>query len=75
MNAMFKVGIAREKITPPLVTVLYGYPNMRRAESVHDDLYLTAYAFSSGEDTAPSKTTAHLPQTPLPPQGEGIANP
>jgi hypothetical protein len=25
---------------------------MRRAESVHDDLYLTAYAFSSGEDPA-----------------------
>ena len=49
MNASFKVGIAREKITPPLGTVLYGYPNMRRAESTHDDLNLTAYAFSSGE--------------------------
>ena len=41
----FKAGVAREKITPPLGTVLYGYPDMRRAERVHDELYLTAYAF------------------------------
>ena len=44
MSKHFKAGVAREKITPPLGTLLYGYPTIRAAESVHDDLYLTAVA-------------------------------
>ena len=45
MKNKFRVGIAREVITPPLGTLLYGYPMIRVAESLHDNLYLTAFAF------------------------------
>lgn len=47
MNTSFKVGVGREIITPPLGTLLYGYPTERPAESVHDDLNVTAFAFES----------------------------
>lgn len=47
MQQFFKVGVGREVITPPLGTALYGYPNVRYAESVHDELYVTAFSFCS----------------------------
>ena len=52
MKSSFKVGVGREVITPPLGTALYGYPNVRYATSVHDDLNVTAFAFSSGDECA-----------------------
>ena len=45
MENKFYVGIAREKVTPPLGTLLYGYSVLRPADKVHDDLYATAYVF------------------------------
>lgn len=48
MKMNFKAGVGREIITPPIGTALYGYPNVRYAESVHDDLFVTAFAFESG---------------------------
>ena len=50
METKFRVGVAREIITPPLGTVLYGYPDQRRATSIHDDLKLTAFAFESDNE-------------------------
>ena len=52
MNTVFKAGVGREVITPPLGTALYGYPRVRYATGVHDDLNVTAFAFSSGEECA-----------------------
>ncbi len=48
----FLCGAAREKITPPVGTLLYGYQPDLASESIHDDLTATAIAFSSGTDTA-----------------------
>ena len=50
METKFRVGVAREIITPPLGTVLYGYPDQRRATSIHDDLKLTVFAFESDNE-------------------------
>lgn len=47
---MFRAGAAREIITPPLGTLLYGYPSKRISSSVRDDLTLTAI-FVSDEKT------------------------
>lgn len=52
MSKHFKAGVGRRVITPPLGTALYGYPNVRYAESVHDDLKVTAFAFEQGETKA-----------------------
>ena len=52
MENKFYVGIAREKVTPPLGTLLYGYSVLRPADKVHDDLYATAYVFKQGEVSA-----------------------
>ena len=48
----FLCGAAREKITPPVGTLLYGYTPDVVSESVHDDLTATAAAVSSGSQTA-----------------------
>lgn len=50
MERSFKVGVGREIITPPLGTALYGYPKVRYAEGVHDDLHVTAFAFASATE-------------------------
>ena len=48
MNKFF-AAVAREAITPPLGTLLYGYPSIREASEVHDDLNVTAFAFRQGD--------------------------
>ncbi len=45
-------GSAKEIITPPLGSLLYGYPSKRPAKSVHDDLTATAIVFGDGKTTA-----------------------
>jgi len=49
---VFVLGVGRRTITPPLGTPLYGYPNMRAAEAVHDDLHVTAAAVGHGTPSA-----------------------
>ena len=46
MNETLKLGVAREIITPELGCLLYGYPSCPHATGVHDDLHVTAFAFS-----------------------------
>lgn len=48
----FLCGAAREIITPPVGTLLYGYTSDVVSESVHDDLTATALAVGNGGDTA-----------------------
>ncbi len=45
-------GAAKSDITPPLGTLLYGYPRKRAAESVGDNLYATAIMLTSDEGSA-----------------------
>ena len=52
METTLQVGVGKKCITPPLGTPLYGYPYHRPAESVGDDLHVTAAAFSYGETKA-----------------------
>jgi len=54
MSKHFVLGRCKRKITPPLGTPLYGYPNyeQRKAVSVHDDLYVNAAAFGYGKPSA-----------------------
>jgi len=47
-----KCGAARSDITPPLGTLLYGYPRKRVAESVADNLNATAVLLTSDEGSA-----------------------
>lgn len=47
----FKVGAAKEVITPPIGTPLVGYYYPRAAEAVHDELHAHALVVSSGSDT------------------------
>ena len=49
MKNQFKVGVAREVITPKLGAQLCGYPRKRPAEAVRDDLNATAIAFEKGD--------------------------
>ena len=49
MLAQFEIGAAARIITPPLGTLLYGYPFDRPAASVHDDLRVNAIAARQGE--------------------------
>ena len=45
-----RVGVGREDITPPLGTLLMGYPDpKRKAESVRDPLNVTALVFEAGD--------------------------
>ena len=43
-------GAAREDITPPVGTLLYGYNPHQVSTSVHDPLYVSAAAFRYGND-------------------------
>lgn len=53
MDQSLHVGIGRTDITPPLGTLLMGYPVPdRRAESVRDPLHVTALAFVRGDQRA-----------------------
>lgn len=45
-DRIFRVGAAKENITPPVGTLLYGYVPDSVSTSVHDVLELTAVAFS-----------------------------
>lgn len=45
-------GSAKEIITPPLGTFLYGYPSKRPAAGVNDDLTAAAAVFTNGSVTA-----------------------
>ncbi|MDA0841067.1 MAG: neutral/alkaline non-lysosomal ceramidase N-terminal domain-containing protein [Planctomycetota bacterium] len=48
-----KVGVGRNDITPPLGTLLMGYPTPdRTAESVRDPLHATALAFEYADESA-----------------------
>ena len=49
MDTKLNVGIGRAVITPPLGTILLGYAPGRPAESVGDDLQVTAIAVKSGD--------------------------
>ena len=51
MAKIFMAGAAREEITPPVGTCLYGYRPNHHSESVHDPLQVTAAAFSQDGDT------------------------
>ena len=44
------LGVARRKITPPIGSYLYGYNPFTQAESVLDDLNVTAFVFCDGEE-------------------------
>ena len=50
MANQFKVGFGREIITPPLGTLLFGYPRVRPASAVNDDLTVNAIAFEKGKE-------------------------
>ena len=43
-SSILKVGVGRVIITPPVGTILYGYPNGRKSEAVGDDLHAIAAA-------------------------------
>ncbi len=49
---IFTAGAAREDITPPVGTLLYGYTPDTVSESVHDPLQTTAVVFRQGDETA-----------------------
>lgn len=49
MEKQFKLGIAREVISPKLGTLLQGYPRRRPAKKIFDDLTVSAIAFSNGD--------------------------
>ena len=49
MKNQFKVGVAREVISPSLGTLLQGYPRKRAAKKIFDDLTVSAIAFSNGD--------------------------
>ena len=48
MKKQFKIGAAKEIITPPIGTLLCGYVCRRPAEKVNDDLRVNAIAFCDG---------------------------
>ena len=49
MGKQFKVGVAREIISPKLGTLLQGYPRKRPASKIYDNLTVSAIAFSNGD--------------------------
>jgi len=49
MKNQFKIGVGKEIISPPLGTLLYGYPRKRPASRVHDDLCVSAIACEQGD--------------------------
>ncbi len=48
---MFKMGMAKEDVTPELNCLLYGYPRERRAQRVMDPLSVGAVVVTNGEET------------------------
>ena len=46
MDEKFMAGAARAVITPPIGAWMAGYAPARRAETIHDDLHVTAIAFA-----------------------------
>lgn len=52
LHMKFYCGAWREKTTPKIGTLLYGYLPDVKSESVHDDLTLSAIAFGNGNKTA-----------------------
>lgn len=42
------VGVGKEKITPAIGTCLFGYVPNHHSESIHDELYTYAFAFTYG---------------------------
>ena len=51
MNNIFKAGASREDITCKIGTCLYGYRPNFKSDSIHDNLSVTALAFSNGVET------------------------
>jgi len=49
MDKQFKIGVAREIISPKLGTLLQGYPRKRPASKIYDNLTVSAIAFSNGD--------------------------
>ncbi len=49
MSNQFKVGVAREIISPKLGTLLQGYPRKRPASKIYDNISVNAIAFSKGD--------------------------
>ncbi len=49
MNNKLELGVARGIITPKIGALLYGYSSQPHSTAVHDDLTVTAYAFSYNE--------------------------
>ncbi len=49
MCNQFKVGVAKEVISPSLGTLLQGYPRKRPASKIYDNLNVNAIAFSKGD--------------------------
>jgi len=43
------VGVGREDVTPEIGAILQGYAPGRPAQSIHDRLHFTAFAFDDGE--------------------------
>ncbi len=52
MGAQFVLGTANQIITPPVGTVLFGYPNQRKSTSINDDLKVNVAAFGNGKPEA-----------------------
>lgn len=48
----FMAGAGRAVITPPIGAWMAGYAPARRAETIHDDLHVTAIAFAGGGQRA-----------------------
>ena len=47
----FKVGMSKADITPPIGTLLYGYPVIRSAEKVLDKIFVKAIALNQNDKT------------------------
>jgi len=47
----FKVGMAKTNITPPLGTLLFGYPSNRPAQKLLDEIKVNAVAITQNEQT------------------------
>jgi len=52
MTKNMRAGAGRSIITPPLGTKLYGYPTIRPATSIHDDLRVTCIALEYDQTRA-----------------------
>jgi len=48
----FYAGMSKKDITPPIGTLLYGYPSRRESDKLHDEIKVNAVAISQNDDTA-----------------------